>query len=105
MSGATLIKHLLHAQVPVGGTIISAFDPEIIARISKFYPGRASSSQALDVLITLLSMGSDRYKKLLRERKECFVYLKEELQKLAEKNHEKVLITPNNPISLGKCIR
>lgn len=87
--------------VPVGGTIISSFDSKIIENISKFYPGRASSSQTLDVLITLLSIGSIKYKEMLADRKENFQYLKTELEKIAEKNNEKVLVTPNNSISLG----
>lgn len=87
--------------VPVGGTIIASFDPAITERISQFYPGRASSSQAIDVMITLLAMGSDKYKTILKERKELFIYLKQELVKLAEKNDEKVLETPNNSISIG----
>jgi O-phospho-L-seryl-tRNASec:L-selenocysteinyl-tRNA synthase len=87
--------------VPVGGAVIAAFDEKIISQISQFYPGRASSAQSLDVLITLLSMGKDGYRNLLCQRKECFNYLKEELKKLAEKYDEKVLETPNNPISIG----
>jgi O-phospho-L-seryl-tRNASec:L-selenocysteinyl-tRNA synthase len=46
-------------------------------------------------------MGTEKYKELLHERKECFLYLKLELQKVAEKFGERVLETPNNPISLG----
>ena len=87
--------------VPVGGTIIGAFDEAELERIAEFYPGRASSSQSLDILITLLSMGTEKYKNFLHERKECFAYLKSELQKVAEKHQEKVLDTPNNPISMG----
>lgn len=93
--------------VPVGGTIIAVSDKETFRRITEFYPGRASFSQSMDVLITILSMGSDNYRSLLKERKECFNYLKSELQKLAEKFDEKVLETPNNQISiaftLNKC--
>jgi O-phospho-L-seryl-tRNASec:L-selenocysteinyl-tRNA synthase len=87
--------------VPVGGSIIAAFDESVLNRISRTYPGRASSSQSLDILITLLSMGTETYKRLLNERKECFKYLKTELNKMAEKYNEKVLETPNNPISMG----
>jgi O-phospho-L-seryl-tRNASec:L-selenocysteinyl-tRNA synthase len=78
--------------VPVGGAIVAAFDTNIIETISKFYPGRASSSQSLDVLITLLSMGAKNYKIMLRERKESFIYLKNELEKVANKYNEKVLL-------------
>jgi O-phospho-L-seryl-tRNASec:L-selenocysteinyl-tRNA synthase len=92
-------KNLL---VPVGGSIVCSFDENTIINLQKFYPGRASSSQSLDVLITLLSMGSDNYKKLLTDRKECFDYLKDQLCNLAIKFHEKVLDTPHNSISIGK---
>lgn len=90
--------------VPVGGAIIASFDEKIIENISKLYPGRASSSQSLDLLITLLSMGVDGYKNLLKERKDCYLYLKDELSKLALKYGERVLNTPNNPISIGMSL-
>ena len=91
--------------VPVGGAVIASFDENIIKRISQFYPGRASSAQSLDVLITLLAMGKDGYKNLLLQRKECFNYLKDELKKVGEKYNEKVLETPNNPISIDNLIK
>ncbi|CAF0766042.1 unnamed protein product [Brachionus calyciflorus] len=87
--------------VPVGGAILAVCEKKILKKITEFYPGRASFSQSLDVLITMLSMGSDQYRSLLKERKECFAYLKSEIQKLAEKYNEKVLETPNNPISIA----
>lgn len=87
--------------VPVGGAIIAGFDEKLINQISKSYPGRASASQSLDLLITLLSMGSNGYKNLINERKELFIYLKEEMTKIAEKYSERILHTPNNPISIG----
>ena len=37
--------------VPVGGAIISGFDEAFIDTISKSYPGRASASQSIDLLI------------------------------------------------------
>ena len=87
--------------VPVGGAILAVSDKKILKRIAEFYPGRASFAQSMDILITLLSMGSNEYKCMLKERKECFLYLKSELQKLAEIYNEKVLETPNNPISIA----
>lgn len=87
--------------VPVGGTILAFSDKENFQQLTEFYPGRASFSQSMDVLITILSMGTNEYQRLLKERKDCFIYLKSELQKLAEKFNEKVLETPNNPISIA----
>lgn len=87
--------------VPVGGAIWAVSDKSVLSKITEFYPGRASFGQSMDVLITLLALGSDEYRCMLKERKECFLYLKNELQKLAEKYNEKVFDTPNNPISIG----
>ncbi|XP_069374607.1 O-phosphoseryl-tRNA(Sec) selenium transferase isoform X2 [Paralichthys olivaceus] len=55
--------------VPVGGAIIAGFDESFVQEISQMYPGRASASPSLDVLITLLTLGASGYKKLLSERK------------------------------------
>ncbi|XP_040822384.1 O-phosphoseryl-tRNA(Sec) selenium transferase isoform X2 [Ochotona curzoniae] len=87
--------------VPVGGAIIAGFNDTFIQEISKMYPGRASASPSLDVLITLLSLGSSGYKKLLKERKEMFSYLSSQLEKLSEAYNERLLHTPHNPISLA----
>uniref|UniRef100_F7FPY1 O-phosphoseryl-tRNA(Sec) selenium transferase n=1 Tax=Callithrix jacchus TaxID=9483 RepID=F7FPY1_CALJA len=87
--------------VPVGGAIIAGFNDSFIQEISKMYPGRASASPSLDVLITLLSLGSNGYKKLLKERKEMFSYLSNQIKKLSEAYNERLLHTPHNPISLG----
>ncbi len=46
-------------------------------------------------------MGSDGYKQLLRERKECFSYLKSKLETLGANTNEKALVTPNNSISIA----
>ncbi len=87
--------------VPVGGAIISSFDEKTLEMISSSYPGRASSSQSIDFLITILSMGSEGYLNLMNERKHLFIYLKSELTRIAVKYNEKVLETPNNPVSLA----
>ena len=46
-------------------------------------------------------MGSEKYKELLRERKECFIYLREQLELLGQKTNERPLLTSNNSISIG----
>lgn len=91
--------------VPVGGAIVAAFQEAPIKRVSQLYPGRASSSQSLDVLITLLGMGSSTLKKLLDERKECFVYLKDKVQEMASKYGERVIHVLSNQISLGMSLK
>ncbi|XP_066537767.1 O-phosphoseryl-tRNA(Sec) selenium transferase [Hoplias malabaricus] len=90
--------------VPVGGAIIAGFDEEFIKEISKMYPGRASASPSLDVLITLLTLGACGYKKLLSERKELYTHLVQELKALAERHGERLLHTPHNPISLAMSL-
>ncbi|XP_061619799.1 O-phosphoseryl-tRNA(Sec) selenium transferase isoform X1 [Phyllopteryx taeniolatus] len=89
--------------VPVGGAIIAGFDEAFVEEISKTYPGRASASPSLDLLVTLLTLGAGGYKKLLSDRKEMFALLTEELKKLACAHGERLLHTPHNPISLGWC--
>ncbi|KAG7330130.1 hypothetical protein KOW79_006352 [Hemibagrus wyckioides] len=90
--------------VPVGGAIIAGFDEDFIKEISKMYPGRASASPSLDVLITLLSLGARGYKKLLAERKELYTHLAQELKTLADRHGERLLNTPHNPISLAMSL-
>uniref|UniRef100_A0A8C5P7Z8 O-phosphoseryl-tRNA(Sec) selenium transferase n=1 Tax=Leptobrachium leishanense TaxID=445787 RepID=A0A8C5P7Z8_9ANUR len=91
--------------VPVGGAVIAGFNDSFLQEISKMYPGRASASPSLDVLITLLSLGAKGYQDLLKERKEMFAYLSSELKKLSERHNERLLKTPNNPISLALSLR
>ena len=55
------------------------------------------------MLITLLSLGVQGFKSLLKDRKDMYSYLKTEVSKVAEKYNERVLHTAANPISLGLC--
>ncbi|XP_056411846.1 O-phosphoseryl-tRNA(Sec) selenium transferase isoform X2 [Hyla sarda] len=91
--------------VPVGGAVVAGFNESFLEEISKMYPGRASASPSLDVLITLLSLGASGYKNLLTERKELFTYLANELKALATKHNERLLDTPHNPISLAMSLK
>ncbi|XP_050594155.1 O-phosphoseryl-tRNA(Sec) selenium transferase isoform X2 [Bombus affinis] len=63
--------------VPVGGAIIGSFDKNLLDRISKMYPGRASASSIMD----------------------------EELGKLAARHDERLLDTKGNPISMGMTLQ
>ncbi|BFZ10051.1 hypothetical protein BsWGS_13090 [Bradybaena similaris] len=87
--------------VPVGGSIIAGFDAKFVEQIGKAYPGRASSTPTLDVFITLLSLGARGYKHLLDERKVMYSYMATALSQCAAKYGERLLVTKNNPISLG----
>jgi len=93
--------------VPVGGSIVYGQNPNLLQKIKKMYSGehskcfyrlirtgfkycfagRGSSSQTLDVLITLLSMGLDGYEKLIKEKNELFKYMQDKV------GHLKLIIT------------
>uniref|UniRef100_A0A6A7G3Z3 O-phosphoseryl-tRNA(Sec) selenium transferase n=1 Tax=Hirondellea gigas TaxID=1518452 RepID=A0A6A7G3Z3_9CRUS len=87
--------------VPVGGSIVGSSDRKFIETTSKTYPGRASSSPLIDLFITFLSMGENKYVQLIKERSELLIYLKSRLSSLAQSHNERLLETPNNPISCG----
>lgn len=87
--------------VPVGGAIIAGFDKSFVQSIGKMYPGRASASPVIDFFITMLSLGSNGYKKLLSERKELYLYLQSGLNNVAGRYGERVLDAKQNQISLG----
>lgn len=42
--------------VPVGGAIVCSASREVVDRVAKFYPGRASATPTLDFFITMLQM-------------------------------------------------
>ncbi|XP_026124098.1 O-phosphoseryl-tRNA(Sec) selenium transferase-like isoform X1 [Carassius auratus] len=87
--------------VPVSGAINAGFAASFITEIIKMYPGRASASPSLDVLITLLTLGANGYKKLLSERKELYGHLAQEMSAVAERHGERLQHTPHKPITLG----
>uniref|UniRef100_A0A915JYK6 O-phosphoseryl-tRNA(Sec) selenium transferase n=1 Tax=Romanomermis culicivorax TaxID=13658 RepID=A0A915JYK6_ROMCU len=90
--------------VPVGATIIGSFERSIIDSIAQLYPGRASASPLIDLVITLLSMGQDGYLELRKKRKTLFDDFKQKLSILAAKYDEKVLSTPKNTISMAMTL-
>ena len=94
-------KNLL---VPVGGAIVAGFNKKIVDDVAKRYAGRASSSQTLDVFMTLLSLGKDGYVQLIQERKEMFIYLRQKLRNLSTRHNEKILLTKRNPISIAMTL-
>ncbi|XP_073826771.1 sec synthetase [Musca autumnalis] len=91
--------------VPVGGAIVAGFNEAIVHNVAKTYAGRASSSQSLDVFMTLLSLGKKGYIELCKERKQLFNELKENMQTIAEKYNCQLLETKGNPISLALCFQ
>ncbi len=91
-------KNLL---VPVGGALVAGPDAAFVDAIGQLYPGRASAAPAVDVFLTLLSLGRQGYAQLLRQRKELFPYCRAALAALAAKHGERLLETPANSISIG----
>ena len=89
--------------VPVGGAVIAAASAasSLIDTVNKTYPGRASLSPLLDLLMTLLHWGQSGWERVLREREELYGFAKEQLEHVAAELNEKVLHTPDNPISLA----
>ena len=88
--------------VPVGGSVVySPKKKDIVEKINKFYPGRASSSPLMDLFLTYLQCGEINFKSLLQERKANYTYLKEQLQKVAEAHGERVLEVKSNRISMA----
>uniref|UniRef100_A0A182IPQ6 O-phosphoseryl-tRNA(Sec) selenium transferase n=1 Tax=Anopheles atroparvus TaxID=41427 RepID=A0A182IPQ6_ANOAO len=67
-------KNLL---VPVGGAIVAGFDSTTVDGVARLYPGRASGSQSLDVLLTLLTLGVRGYQDLTKERKKLRQFLQD----------------------------
>ncbi|XP_054168578.1 O-phosphoseryl-tRNA(Sec) selenium transferase-like [Oppia nitens] len=90
--------------VPVGGAIIAGFNKQFIGEISSTYAGRGSSTSSLDVLITLLQLGINGYKKLLKERKDHFNYLKEQMIFLTNNFNTTVIECKANQISIAMTV-
>ena len=89
--------------VPVGGAVVvsPAANGALTEAVRKNYPGRASITPALDVLITLLSLGVVGWRETLDAREDTFEYMRERLRTTAEAHGERLLETPGNPISMG----
>ncbi|MBW9222574.1 O-phosphoseryl-tRNA(Sec) selenium transferase [Methanothermococcus sp. SCGC AD-155-C09] len=88
---------------PIGGSIIYSKDREFLREVSLSYPGRACATPIVNILISLLSLGMDKYLKLMEQQIECRNLLDVLLNNLAEKIGGKVL-NINNPISLSIAI-
>jgi O-phospho-L-seryl-tRNASec:L-selenocysteinyl-tRNA synthase len=53
--------------VPVGGSVIYApKKKDLVDKINKFYPGRASLSPILDLFLTFLQLGHQTLKDILK---------------------------------------
>ena len=85
---------------PVGGAIIASPSEEIITKISQAYAGRASAAPIVNFLISMLSLGIERYQKLLREQQDNRKLLENKLKGVAEKINEKILDV-FNPVAVA----
>lgn len=91
--------------VPVGGSVIAIpnnapYAEELLEKVSKCYPGRASGAPMLDLVITFLGMGRVGLKELWTERKTLFPWFKDSLSKMVASFGLRVLETRGNKISL-----
>ena len=108
--------------VPVGGAVIAAPKPpkrpqagraasrevalvDVVGAVNAAYPGRASADPILDVFVTLLGLGREGWEALLAEREALVPHLKAVLADVAFRHGERVLDTPDNPISMGMTLR
>ena len=87
--------------VPVGGSLIYSSNYDLVEKVKKNYPGRASISPLLDLFISYLEMGKNKYLYLIKDRKEKYKKLIEKLKIIAEKFEEKLLLPNDNKISIG----
>ena len=86
--------------VPVGGSFIYSSNEDLVQKIKKNYPGRASISPIIDLFITFLEMGKNKYKALIKERKEKYDILIKKMEKVAIKFGEKIIAMNGNKISI-----
>ena len=86
--------------VPVGGAFIYSFKENLVQKVKKNYPGRASIGPLLDLFISFLEMGKNKYKELIKERKEKYKILIKEMENIANKYGEKVIAMNGNKISI-----
>ncbi|XP_065354399.1 O-phosphoseryl-tRNA(Sec) selenium transferase [Calliphora vicina] len=87
--------------VPVGGALVAGCNKEIVHNVAKTYAGRASSSQSLDVFMTLLSLGKNGYLALSQERRKAYDELKSGLSIFANSNNFTFKHSKSNPISMA----
>ena len=86
--------------VPVGGSFIYSSKEDLVQKVKKNYPGRASISPIIDLFITFLEMGKNKYKALIKERKEKYDILIKKMEKIAIKFGEKIIAMNGNKISI-----
>ena len=106
--------------VPVGGAVVAApkRDASLVRKqelsclcasngicctqvsaINKAYPGRACMAPLLDLLMTLLHLGADGWRRALQTREDMYVYLRERLTEVAAEHGAAAPRRPSGPAS------
>ena len=80
---------------PVGGAIVSSPFEKNLVSISQAYAGRGSSAPILHLMVSMLSMGLDGYKELVKNQLVNKELLLDLMNKFAESVNEKVLDVNN----------
>ncbi len=88
---------------PVGGSVVYGPSEALHDKVSKVYAGRASSAPYVQLLISLLSMGTSGYLKIRADQKTNKELLDTRIKSLAEKLGERV-INSNNPVSVAMTL-
>eukprot|EP00917_Polyrhabdina_sp_WS-2016_P011337 GHVP01025011.1.p1 GENE.GHVP01025011.1~~GHVP01025011.1.p1 ORF type:complete len:470 (+),score=83.11 GHVP01025011.1:1176-2585(+) len=92
--------------VPVGGSVVSSPRPDLVSDLANFYPGRASIGPSLDMLMTLLQMGSERLRAMCNERQKMFEDTLELTSKMfLDIDPNFVVECPENSISIAVSLR
>lgn len=65
--------------VPVGGSIVYSNNDSYLDKLASLYPGRCSINTVLDIFMTILEMGTNGYKNLIKEREANFEWFKEKM--------------------------
>ena len=88
----------------MGGALVASPQKDLVRVLSKSYPGRASASPIIDLVITLLELGTSGLQELYRNRISCLSLLVDGLAAVGRKYSQRLLLVPENSISIGLTI-
>ncbi len=89
---------------PVGSAIIASPDKEIITKISQAYAGRASATPVVNFLISMLSLGTKGYKRLMNNQQKNRKLLEKKMGDVASKLNERILDV-FNPVAVAMSLK
>jgi O-phospho-L-seryl-tRNASec:L-selenocysteinyl-tRNA synthase len=89
---------------PVGGALIASPKEEIIEKISRTYPGRASATPIVNFLISMLTLGKNGYQTLIEKQQKNRILLENKLNDFAKKIGERVMEI-NNPVAVAMTLK